>query len=62
MNLVIQLVGRNPYFLPLLTNLSDLFETEVVRNNGSTVNGWIANAGGWVSIKENLTTNTDLLL
>ena len=62
MNLVIQLVGRNPYFLPLLTNLSDLFETEVVRNNGSTVNGWIANAGGWVGIKGNLTTYTDLLV
>ena len=57
-----QLVGRNAYFVSLLNNLYDLFETEVVTNNGNTINRWIANAGGWVGIKGNLISNTDCLV
>ena len=59
---MIQLVGRNAYFLPLLNNLNDLFETEVVTNDGNTINRWIGNAGGWVGIKGNLIFNTDILV
>ena len=59
---MIQLVGRNAYFVSLLNNLNDLFETEVVTNNGNTINRWIGNAGGWVGIKGNLIFNTDILV
>ena len=47
---MIQLVGRDIQFVLLVDDLSDLFETEVVTNDGNTINRWIGNAGGWVGI------------
>ena len=46
-------------FLPILNSLNDLFETEVVTNDGNTINRWIGNAGGWVGIKGNFIFNAD---
>ena len=56
---MIQLVGRDIQFLLLVDDLSDLFETEVVTNDGNTINRWIGNAGGWVGIKGNFIFNAD---
>ena len=50
MRLMIELIGRDVQYLFLVTTLSNLFETEPINNNGETVNGWIANTGGWVCI------------
>ena len=50
LQLMAHLVGYKIRFLDLVTSLSDLFEEEVVTKSGETVNKWIANQGGWVSI------------